>query len=479
MSVRPDPRRWWALGLLSAAQFLVILDTSIIGVALPAIQDALGFTPGGLQWVFNAYVIAFGGLLLLGGRLSDLYGPRRVLTGGFLVLGASSLLAGLAWSSEALIVGRALMGVGAALIAPAALSIVMSLFAGTGDMGKAMGIWGASAPAGGTAGVFLGGVITEWLDWRWVFLVNVPVAVGVLALIPALIDRGASRKGRIDFTGALAVTGALTLAVYAIVTANDVGWSSFRTIGSIGLSVALLGAFAAVEARRREPLVPLRIFRVHNLSAANAVMVLLGAAWIPMWFYLNLYLQQTLGYGAFEGGLALLPMTVAIMVLMVGFTGRILVRFGYKPPLVAGLLLLAGAMFWFGTLPQDGSFWIDVLPPSLLAAVGMSLAYIPALISALSSAKPEESGLASGLVNTTYQVGSALGLAAMTALATSVTADALDGGRIGALTDGFRAAFFGASGVAVAAALVAVVLIRRGVVEIPATVDEESLERAA
>ncbi|MBA3348094.1 MAG: MFS transporter [Actinobacteria bacterium] len=467
MTARPDPRRWWALGLLSVAQFLVILDTSIIGVALPAIQDALAFTDGGLQWVFNAYVIAFGGLLLLGGRLSDLYGPRRVFAAGFVVLGGASLLAGLAQSSEALVAGRALMGVGAALIAPAALSIVMALFGGTGEMGKAMGIWGASAPAGGTAGVFLGGVITEWLDWRWVFLVNVPVAVAVLAVTPALLSRGTPRKGRLDLTGAFTVTGAVTLAVYAIVTANDVGWSSFRTVGLGAAAIALLGAFVAVEARRRDPLVPLGIFRVHNLSAANAVMALLGAAWIPMWFFLNLYLQQTLGYGAFDGGLALLPMTVAIMVLMVGVTGRILARFGYKPPLVAGLLLLGAAMVWFGLLPEDGSFWIDVLPPSLLAAVGMSLAYIPALISALSSAKPEEAGLASGLVNTTYQVGSALGLAAMTALATSV----------GSGGDGFRAAFFGAAAVAAAAAVVALVLVRRS----PAAVTtlEQPLEQAA
>jgi EmrB/QacA subfamily drug resistance transporter len=453
MTARPDPRRWWALGLLSVAQFLVILDTSIIGVALPAIQDALAFSDGGLQWVFNAYVIAFGGLLLF--------------AAGFVVLGGASLLAGLAQSSEALVAGRALMGVGAALIAPAALSIVMALFGGTGEMGKAMGIWGASAPAGGTAGVFLGGVITEWLDWRWVFLVNVPVAVAVLAVTPTLLRRGTPRKGRIDLTGALTVTGAVTLAVYAIVTANDAGWSSFRTLGLTVAAVALLGAFVAVEARRRDPLVPLGIFRVHNLSAANTVMALLGAAWIPMWFFLNLYLQGTLGYGAFEGGLALLPMTVAIMVLMVGVTGRIMARFGFKPPLVAGLALLGVAMVWFGRLPADGSFWIDVLPPSLLAAVGMSLAYIPALISALSSAKPEEAGLASGLVNTTYQVGSALGLAAMTALATSV----------GVGIDGFRAAFFGAAAVAVAAAVVALVLVRRPPAAVTAL--EQPLEQAA
>jgi EmrB/QacA subfamily drug resistance transporter len=446
----PDPRRWWALGLLSVAQFLVILDTSIIGVALPAIKDALGFSTVGLQWVFNAYVIAFGGLLLLGGRLADLLGPRRVFAAGFAVLAGSSLLAGLAPTSGVLVAGRALMGAGAALIAPAALSMVMGLFTDPRELGKAMGIWGASAPAGGTAGVFLGGVITQWLDWRWVFLINVPVAVAVLALAPVLLRRSAGRGGRVDVLGGVTVTAAVSLAVYAVVTANHAGWTSAQTISLLAAAAALLAAFVALQARLREPLVPLGIFRRPNLSAANVVMALLGAAWIPLWFFLNLYLQQVLGYGAFKGGAALLPMTVAIMLLMVGVTGRLVARVGPKPLLVTGLPLLAAGSFWFAFIPESGSYWTDVLPPSLLAATGMSLSYIPTLLTALSGARPQESGLASGLINTSYQVGSALGLAAATALATSYSGIA-----------SYQRPFMAAAATAGAAAVLALAAIRR------------------
>ena len=298
----PDRRRWWALGLLSIAQFLVIMDTSIIGIALPDIQQALGFSDASLQWVFNAYVIAFGGLLLLGGRLADHFGARRIFSVGFIILTATSLLAGLAWSDAVLVAARAGQGLGAALIAPAAMALVLRLFTEPADLGKAMGIWGAAAPAGGTAGVFLGGVITEWIDWRWTFLINVPIGVLVLAAVPSLLPRVEGRGGKLDLAGAATVTAALSTAVYAIVTANDYGWSSAHTVGFLGLATVLFASFVVIEMRRDEPLVPLRIFRVPNLSAANAVMALLGAAWIPMWFYLNLYLQQVLGYGAFEVG---------------------------------------------------------------------------------------------------------------------------------------------------------------------------------
>lgn len=455
-------RRWWALGLLSLAQFLVILDTSIIGIALPEIQDALGFSNASLQWVFNAYVIAFAGLLLLGGRLSDIFGARAVFVGGFGILAASSLLAGFAWSDDVLVIGRALQGVGAALIAPAAMALVMSLFTTPAELGKAMAIWGAAAPAGGTAGVFLGGVITEWISWRWTFLINVPVALLVLAAVPGLLPKGLARRGRVDVIGALTATAALSLTVYTTVTANDAGWTSGRTLSLYGVALALLVGFLALESRRADPLVRLGIFRSHNLSAANAVMALLGAAWIPMWFFLNLYLQQVRGYDAFEGGLALLPMTLAIMVLMVGVTGPLVARYGFKPPMIAGLTLLAAGIALFARIPADGTFLVDVLPASLVAAVGMSLAYIPVLIAALSSAKPEEAGLASGLINTTYQVGSALGLAAMAAVATSVTADHLDQGTAAsALTEGFQAAFLGAAVIAAVAAIAAAVAIKR------------------
>jgi len=467
-----NPRRWWALALLSAAQFLVILDTSIIGIALPDIQEALGFSSSSLQWVFNAYVIAFGGLLLLGGRLSDLLGARRVFVAGFVLLTASSLLAGLAWSDGVLVAGRAFQGLGAALIAPSAMAIVLGLFTTPAELGKAMAIWGASAPAGGTAGVFLGGVITEWISWRWTFLINVPVALLVLAAVPALLPTAARRRGRVDVAGALSVTAALTLTVYTTVTANDVGWGSAQTLTLYSVALGLFIGFLAIESRRAEPIVRLGIFRAHNLAGANAVMALLGAAWIPMWFFLNLYLQQVRGYDAFEGGLALLPMTVAIMVLMVGVTGRLVARFGFKPPMIAGLSLLAAGIALLARVPADGSFLIDVLPASLVAATGMSLAYIPVLIAALSSAKPEEAGLASGLINTSYQVGSALGLAAMTAVATSLTAGRLADGaeQATALTDGFQRAFIGAAVIAVLAAIAAAVAITRpraGAAEVP------------
>jgi EmrB/QacA subfamily drug resistance transporter len=451
-----NPRRWWALALLSVAQFLVILDTSIIGIALPEIQDALSFTDSGLSWVFNAYVITFGGLLLLGGRLADHFGARRILTLGFAVLTGASLVAGLAQSDDVLIIGRALQGVGAALIAPAAMALVLGLFTDPRELGKAMGIWGASAPAGGTAGVFLGGVITEWISWRWTFLINVPVAILVLALIPGLIPASLARRGRIDLLGAAGITGALSLTVYTIVTANDAGWASSRTLLLFAASAVLLAAFVAIERVRREPLVRLGIFKTPNLAVANTVMALLGAAWIPMWFFLNLYLQRILGYDAFQSGAALLPMTALIMLVMIGVTGRVVARHGFKSPMVVGLGLLAAGIGLLGRAPVDGNYVLDVLIPSLIAAVGMSLTFIPTLIAALSAARPEEGGLASGLVNTTYQVGSALGLAVASAVAIGAT----NGTAATALNDGYSAAFFTAAAVAAGAALFAIAKLR-------------------
>src|SRR5919107_2393027 len=446
-----DPRRWKALALLSLAQFLIIMDTSIIGVALPAIQQQFGFSQSDLQWIFSAYVIVFGGLLLLGGRLSDIVGQRRIFVIGFAILTASSVLAGLAPNGTVLIAARALQGIGAALIAPSAMSIVMNLFTIPSERNKAMGFWGAAAPAGGTSGVFLGGIITAYVDWSWVFLINVPIGIAVLALTRSLIPQGTRQKGRVDYLGAISITGALILLVYAIVTANDAGWTSVQTVSLLLTSAALLGAFTIIQKRSKEPLMPLRIFKTFNLLASNLVMALLGAAWIPMWFFLNLYLQQIQGYGAFESGLALLPMTVAIMALMIGASSRIIHRLGVKHSLVAGLGLLTVAMLMFVATPSaNGSFATHVLPASLVAAVGMSLAYIPALMSAVSHAKKEESGLASGIVNTSYQVGSALGLAIMVAIASAQTlSDGNNGiGSIDAVNNGFHLAFTAAAIVA-------------------------------
>ena len=379
ITTKGDPRRWKALALLSLAQFLIIMDTSIIGVALPAIQQQFSFSQSELQWIFSAYVIVFGALLLLGGRLSDILGQRRIFIIGFAILTAASVVAGLASSGTVLITARALQGIGAALIAPSALSIVMNLFTIPAERNKAMGFWGAAAPAGGTAGVFLGGIITAYVDWSWVFLINVPIGIAVLALTRTLLPQGTRQKGRVDYPGAFSITGALILLVYAIVTANDAGWSSVQTVSLLLTSAALLGIFTIIQKRSREPLMPLRIFKTPNLLASNIVMALLGAAWIPMWFFLNLYLQQVQGYGAFESGLALLPMTAAIMALMIGASSKLIRRLGLKHSLVGGLGLLAVAMLMFVATPssKEGSFFIYVLPASLVAAGGMSLAYIP------------------------------------------------------------------------------------------------------
>jgi EmrB/QacA subfamily drug resistance transporter len=469
ITAKGDPRRWKALAVLSLAQFLIIMDTSIIGVALPEIQQQFGFSQSELQWIFSAYVIVFGALLLLGGRLSDIIGQRRIFVIGFAILTAASVLAGLASSGNILIAARALQGIGAALIAPSALSIVMNLFTIPAERNKAMGFWGAAAPAGGTAGVFLGGIITAYVDWSWVFLINVPIGIAVLALSGVVLPRGSNNNikkqtGRVDYPGALSITGALVLLVYAIVTANDAGWSSLQTVFLLLISAGLLGAFIMIQKRSRDPLIPLRIFKTTNLLASNIVMALLGAAWIPMWFFLNLYLQQVQGYGAFESGLALLPMTAAIMALMIGASSRLIRRLGVKHSLVVGLGLLAVAMLMFVATPSttDGSFATHVLPASLIAAGGMSLAYIPALMSAVSHARKEESGLASGIVNTSYQIGSALGLAIVVAIASAQTLlDENNGvGSINALNNGYHLAFTIAAIVAAIAAIVAYVAIR-------------------
>jgi MFS family permease len=303
MNSAVNPKRWWALIMLAFAQFITIMDTSIIGVALPDIQEALGFSPEGLSWVFNAYVIAFGGLLLLGGKLGDLFGARNVFATGLVVLTAGSLVAGLADSETVELAGRAAQGVGAALIAPTALSLLVGLFAhDPRELTKALAVFGAAAPAGGTAGVFLGGVLTDVLDWRWTLLINAPLALGVLVATPALLPEGMKRTERLDLVGSVLATAALALAVFGIVDANNAGWGSTQTVLVLSGAAALAGAFVASQAVVRQPLVPLAVLRVRNLAGANVTLLLLGAAWIPMWFMLNLYLQQVLGYGPFEAG---------------------------------------------------------------------------------------------------------------------------------------------------------------------------------
>ncbi|WP_043842947.1 MFS transporter [Amycolatopsis taiwanensis] len=463
-------KRWWALGFIALAQFMVIMDTSIIGVALPRMRTDLGFSPDGLSWVFNAYVVAFGGLLLLGGRLSDLFGARRMFGAGWAVTLAGSVVAALAGTAGVELVGRVLQGAGAAMIAPSALTLLMMLFGDRPkELTKALALYGAAAPAGGTAGVFLGGVITEWLSWPWIFWLYVPISLLALLAAPALMPAAPARRGAVDVAGAAAVTAGLALTVFAIVGAADQGWASARTLGSLAGGIVLLAVFLVIQRKRRTPLVRLGIFRTPNLGGANLAQFLLGAAWIPMWYFLNLYLQQVLGYGAFASGAALLPMTVLIVVLMVGAAPKLIARFGSKPLIVAGLWALAAGLLWLSFASPTGTFVIDVLPASLVAALGQALAFIPSLGTAISSARPEEGGLASGIVNTSYQIGSALGLAAMTVVGMSFGADRL--GDAVALTNGFSAAFLGAAAIAVAGGFLALATLRTPK---PATAAEQS-----
>ncbi|MFB7717981.1 MFS transporter [Nocardia sp. NPDC056100] len=457
----PSSRRWAALALIALAQFMVIMDTSIIGVALPEMQGALGFSQENLSWVFNAYVVVFGGLLLLGGKLSDILGARRIFQTGWAILGLGSLLAGLASSATVELIGRGIQGAGAALIAPSALTLLMMLFGSNPrELTKAFAVYGAAAPAGGTAGVFLGGLITEYASWPWVFYINIPLAILALIAAPALVPGGAlAPHGSVDLLGALTATLGLGAAVFAVVRAPEAGWLSGATWGVLALAAVLLIAFLAIQIRRSEPLMPLSVFRSPNLGAANLAQLLLGAAWVPMWFFLNLYLQQVLGYSAFPSGAALLPMTALIMAGMVALSPKLFARFGARTMIVAGLLILAAGLVWLSFVRADGNFLADVLPGSLVAALGMSLAFVPSLQTAISAAPPEEGGLASGIVNTGYQIGSALGLAAVTAIASAAGAEKL--GDTLALTDGFAAAFRAAAVIAAVAALAAVLTFRR------------------
>jgi len=459
-SAAPGSRRWLALGLIAAAQFMVIMDTSIIGVALPEIQQDLGFTSEGLSWVFNAYVVAFGGLLLLGGRLSDLLGARRVFSAGWVVLAVGSLVAGAAGSPAVELVGRAVQGAGSALIAPAALTLLFTVFGSTPkELTKALAVYGAAAPAGGTAGVFLGGVLTQFASWPWVFFITVPLAVAVVALTPTVMPAGTARRGSVDVGGAITVTLGLGSIVFAVVRAPQAGWISASTLVAGLVGLVLVAVFVAVQAKSDAPLVRLGIFRAPNLAAANAAQFFLGAAWIPMFFFVNLYLQQVLGLGAFASGAALLPLTVTIMVGMVTVAPRLIARFGPKTLTVAGLATLAAGLAWLSFIRADGSFWFDVLPASLITAAGMAMAFIPSLGLALSSAAPQEAGLAAGIVNTNYQIGSALGLAAMTAVAAAFGTDgsATD---LSGLTDGYSAALIGAAAIAAVGALVSAAWLR-------------------
>jgi EmrB/QacA subfamily drug resistance transporter len=456
-------KRWLALVLLSAAQFVVVLDASIVNVALPTIGKALDFSQDNLSWIVNAYVLTFGGFLLLGGRTADLLGRRRVFMAGLLLVAVASLAAGFAATEGQLIAARAAQGLGAAIISPAALSIVTTIFRDGAERNKALGVWGAVAGSGGAAGVLLGGILTDGLGWEWVLWVNVPVSLIAFALTPRLIaeSRNTDEARAFDVAGAVTVTAALSILVYAVVDAESSGWGSSKTIGLLALAAVLLAAFVAIELRARKPLVPFSIFRIRTLTGANVVGLLVGASLFSMFYFISLYMQQVLGYSAIHAGLSYLPLALTIMA-SAGIASGLVTKVGYKPVLALGLLFIVAGLAWFSRVSVGGGFTTDILGPSLLAAAGLGFAFVTTTIAAVAGVDEDESGLASGLINTSQQIGGALGLAVLSSIATSHTASVLaDGsGPKDALTEGFRIAFLGGSAIALLGFVLTLVLIK-------------------
>jgi EmrB/QacA subfamily drug resistance transporter len=434
-----------------------------VNVALPTIGRELQFSQDNLSWVVNAYVLTFGGFLLLGGRLADLLGRRRVFMGGLILFAGACLVGGFAESETTLIAARAVQGLGAALLSPAALSIITTTFSDGAERNKALGAWGAVAGSGGAAGVLLGGVLTEYAGWEWILWALVPVPLAVAFLSPRLVieSRSESETRAFDFGGALSVTAGLGTLVYALVEAPDAGWGSGQTLGLLALALALLGAFVAVELRSASPLVPFSIFRNRTLTGANVVGILTGASLFSMFFFISLYMQNVLGFSAIEAGLAYLPLAVSI-IISAGVASQIVTRIGFKPILAVGMGLVAAGLLWFSQISVDGSFAADVLGPSLLAAVGLGFAFVPQTIAAMSGVADREAGLASGLINTSQQVGGALGLAILSSIAFSTIGDLAATGETGpgALTEGYSDAFMVGAGIAVLGVIATLVLIR-------------------
>jgi EmrB/QacA subfamily drug resistance transporter len=442
------------------AQFMVILDVSVVNVALPSIRHGLGFSEVDLQWVVNAYTVTFAGFLLLGGRAADLLGRRRVFVGGLMLFALASLAGGIADSQGVLIAARAVQGLGGAVIAPASLSILTTTFAEGAARNRAVGIWGAMGGAGGAAGVLLGGVITDLLSWRWILFINVPI--GIIAAVAAqhyiTESRNPGRAREFDLRGALAATVGLSLLVLGIVRTDQTGWGDSATLVLVAAGVALLGVFVLIEGRfARAPLMPLRIWRSRTLTAANIVVLVVGGSSFGMWFFVSLYLQQVLGYSPIRAGLAFLPMTLCIVA---GSTlaSRLVGRIGAKPILVTGMASLTLGLFWFAGISPTGTYLGDMLFPSLLTALGIGLAFVPATISAVAGVAPQEAGLASGLVNTARLFGGALGLAVLAAIATSRTNSDLHHAGTSAhaaLVSGFQLAFVVSAALALVGGLVA------------------------
>jgi EmrB/QacA subfamily drug resistance transporter len=452
-----------ALVLLAMTQFVIVIDASIVNVALPSIGAHLHFSRDNLSWVVNAYTLTFGGFLLLGGRLADLLGRRRMFMIGLVVFSLASLAGGLAQSEAWLIAARAVQGLGAAIVSPAALSIITTTFAEGAERNRALGIWGAVAGAGGAAGVLLGGILTSGLSWRWVLFVNVPIGLLAAVMAPRLLLESHAEDGTegFDIPGAVTVTAGLALLVYAVVDAVNVGWGSTGTLLRLAGSAALLAAFVMIELRQRHPLLPFSIFRLRTLRGADIVGLLIGMSLFSMFFFISLYLQDVLHFSPIKTGVSYLPLAVGIIV-SAGAASQLVTRVGFKPVLTGGLLLIAVALLWFSRVPPGGSFGANVLGPSVLAAFGLGFSFVPVTIAAVTGIEPHEAGLASGLINTSQQVGGALGLAILATVANSRTQSLLHAGGHGtsaALTKGFDRAFLVGAGFAIVGAILTTVLV--------------------
>jgi len=454
--------RWIALYVLCLGDLMIVVDMTIVNVALPSIRDDLGFTETSLAWVVNAYLLTFGGFLLLGGRFGDLFGQRRLFLAGIAFFTLASVLCGVSTSQGLLIAARAVQGLGGAVVSAVALSLIMGLFTETADRAKAMGVFGFCMAGGGSVGVLLGGVLTDTLSWHWIFWVNVPVGIAVTVLSLRLLppSPGRAGKGRLDAAGAITVTAALMLAVYAIVNANDKGWLSAQTLGLLGAALALLAAFVAIEARVPAPLMPFAVLRLRNIWASNLVGILWAAGMFAFFFLSALYLQLVLGYSPLQVGLAFLPANVIMGAFSLGISAKLVMRFGIKPPLAVGFLLAAASLFLFARAPVGGDFVVDVLPATILLGFGAGMAFNPVLLAAMSDVKPEESGLASGIVNTAFMMGGALGLAVLASLADWRTNRLGGASDLSALTSGYHVAFVVGGIFTVAAAAVGAALLR-------------------
>jgi EmrB/QacA subfamily drug resistance transporter len=459
-------RRWSALALIVTAQFMVILDVAIVNVALPSIKSDLNFSQTNLQWVVSAYAIMFGGALLLGGRLADLLGRRRLFIAGLAVFAASSLLCGLAWSESSLIAFRAVQGLGGALLAPAALSLLMTRFAEGRDRNLALGIYGAASGSGAAVGVLLGGVLTSYLSWSWIFFINVPVGVAAIALAPLLLQesRADVAHRHFDFPGAASITGGLMLLVYAMTRATSDGWGSASTLALLAGAAALVLAFVVIELRSPSPLLPLRIFRSRTLSAANAAMAIVGAVAFSEFFVLTLYLQDVLHYSAVMSGAAFAGFALSVVVLS-NVAQVIVGRFGVRPTLTAGLLLSAISVAWLTRLPVDGHYFWNLFPAFVLGGAGMGLSFVPVTIASLTGVERSDAGVASGLINTSRQIGGAIGIAAVSAVAASSTSNYVHAHSVAAtsgvaLNHGFQTALYALTGLLIIGALIAVTFVR-------------------